>query len=207
MTEDPVPSLTVRELKEARRRILVEGVELDCAPRDLGWNKETRPTWWPLPDEPANWYYRFERFYLMQGPSRALQAAYRMWQLAEGRKTPGAKALKEIEHSWVETAIKYRWQERAMDYDGEINRRIFARVEAASRRLRDATPLAVEALINALGVPRYAVQAAKEILDRAGLPAVTRQEVQTRVAFTTEDLEAARAEVESWERKILDESG
>lgn len=194
------------ELDAERKRILIEGVELDCAPRDLGWQKEGDPSWWPQPSEPSMWYYRFERFYLMQGPTRSIQSSYRLWVLSEG-KTLGSKALKDVSNAWLENTRRYNWQGRAMDYDGEINRRILLKVEAASRRLRDAAPLAVEALINSLGVPRYAVQAAKEILDRAGLPAVTRQEIRTQVAFSTEDLEQAREEVESWEKTILGESG
>lgn len=195
-----------RELDTARKRILIEGVELDCAPRDLGWNKEQNPSWWPQPDEPDLWYYRFERFYLMQGPTRSVQSSYRLWILSEGREL-GSKALKDVSNTWLERTRAYNWQARAMDYDGEINRRILLKVEAASRRLRDAAPLAVEALINSLGVPRYAVQAAKEILDRAGLPAVTRQEIRTQIAFSTEDLEEAREEVESWEKKMLEGNG
>lgn len=197
---------TVRALTEERQRILAEGIKLDVAPRDFGWEKEERPPWWPIEGETDAWYNRFERFFLMAGPARSLQSAYRLWVKSESG-TLGLKALKDVSNAWNEKCRLYMWRERASAYDGEINRLILKKVEASRRRLQDAAPQAVEALIGALDDPKFRVQAAKEILDRAGLPATTRQEIRAAVGFTSEDLSDAEKEVREWEEQILNPNG
>lgn len=204
-TELEILRLGVQTAAE-RDKLLVQGVEIDCAPRDLEWDKDETPPWHPLEGEPSEWYTRFERFFLMRGPARSVQSAYRLWVTSEGREV-GTKGMKDVTNVWTEMSRRYSWKARAFAYDGEINRRIMLQVEEASRRLRNAAPQAVDALVAALASPRLQVAAAKEILDRAGLPAVTRQEIRTHMSFTTEDMEEAHAEVAEWEKHLLDESG
>jgi len=189
-------------MEREKRRILMEGVELECAPRSFGWERDETPPWWQREDETDEWYNRFERFYLMAGPSRSLQAAYRMYVISEGG-TVGNKGMKDVINSWVEESRLHDWRGRSQAYDGEINHLILKRVEAARRRLQDAAPSAVQALITALDDPRHRVAAAKEILDRAGLPATTRTEIRAAVGITAEDLAAANEEVEEWEKRLL----
>lgn len=202
----PAKLPSARDLIVERQRILAEGINLDVAPRDFGWEKDETPPWWQLADESDMWYNRFERFFLMAGPARSLQSAYRMWVISEGGVL-GRKAMKDVLNTWNNICREFSWRERASAYDGEINRLILKKVEASRRRLQDAAPYAVEALITALGDPKFRVQAAKEILDRAGLPATTRQEIRAAVGFTSEDLSDAEKEVREWEEQILNPSG
>lgn len=201
-----ITPLTGHEKDLERRRILAEGIDLGVAPHELGWDRDENPPWWPTPGEPDRWYGRFERFFLMQGPSRSLQAAYRMWVASDNREL-GLKGKRDIANNWKINCLAFRWRERAAAYDGYINHLIMKKVEASRRRLQDAAPLAVDALVNALTDTRSRVPAAKEILDRAGLPSTTRQEIRAAVGFTSEDLSEASAEVDEWEKKMLSENG
>lgn len=201
------PEISLKNLiNNDRRQALIEGIDLGVAPRDFGWDKDEIPPWWQRDGESDEWYLRFERFYLMQGPSRSIQSAYRLWVLSEGREI-GTKGMKDVTNLWRERTAQFEWRKRASAYDGEINHLIAMKIEAGSRRLRSLVPNAVEALATSLTNPRQSVQAAKEILDRAGLPAVTRQEISAQVGITSEDIAAAKEEVDEWESKMLDESG
>ena len=75
--------------------------------------------WQQLPDEPPQWYDRFE-IYLRLGPSRTLAAAYRIWAGSQGRPSKTAR----------ERAEEWRWQERAIAWD-KANRKEKAALEAA----------------------------------------------------------------------------
>ncbi len=92
----------------------------------------TPQPWKQQPDEPSDWYDRFH-VYLMLGPSRTLTAAFRAW--AKSRGTPSG--------ALIERARKWRWKERALDYDqaGREEQATFAQTRlnfARERRLHHA---------------------------------------------------------------------
>lgn len=71
----------------------------------------TSRAWDRQPDEPNNWYARFERFRLA-GPNRSVLAVYN----AE-RKAAGKSGAKSNPRPWDDAARAWRWRERAEDFD------------------------------------------------------------------------------------------
>lgn len=164
--------------------------------------------WHRQSDEPLRWYQIFVKYYLGMGLRRTLHGAYLRFleetdqqaaekHLVEGRAQAPAR--------WRDMAIKWDWRKRAESYEEEQTALAQAAVDEASRMIRLEAPHAVRALILALDEMRNRVPAANAILDRSGLPAVTRQEV-ANVTISADDLAAARKEVEEWESQQQQET-
>src|SRR5262249_9966141 len=64
--------------------------------------------WDRLPDEPANWYARFEA-YRLAGPQRTLEGVWTAEAKRSKAKRPGS--------DWYQAAKRWRWQERAEAWD------------------------------------------------------------------------------------------
>jgi hypothetical protein len=80
-------------------------------------------------------------------------------------------------------------------------------VKQAQLNLKLATVKAVDTLIAQLDSPRNGVQAAKEILDRGGIPGRSITDNITTVHISADDMAQAAREVEDWEKNLLGESG
>lgn len=70
----------------------------------------------------------------------------------------------------------YHWDNKK-DLDEAVKLLLSQSVEAAGRILSQAAPAAAQALVDALSDKRQRIRAAKEILDRSGLPAEQRGKV------------------------------
>lgn len=100
----------------------------------------------------------------------------------------------------------YNWRERAAAYDAACSLIVIDTVALALETLRDASVEAAEALIEALQNPKTKVQAAKEILNRIGIPATERRETVS-VRVTADDIKRAREEATEWESTTFETNG
>ena len=165
--------------------------------------------WLQLEGESGLWYSRFLLYYLPQGPARTLTQAFvkhlkaEKPELAEEKEAQGHYIT--AQRTWVEAARKYRWRERAEEFDRHSVMEFQQHVAEARRTLIQNAGEAAKTLVANLKNPRQGVAAAKEILNRAGLPSATIVG-HTRVQpYSTDDFIRARAELENWENKIRDE--
>ena len=108
---------------------------------------------------------------------------------------------------WIRAYIDWEWLKRSVAYDESQVEEAVAAVRQAQLNLRLSTVKAVETLISNLDSPRNGVQAAKEILDRGGVPAHTTSDVITTVNINSDEMAEATKEVEEWEKKMLEGSG
>lgn len=163
--------------------------------------------WERLQGEPERWHTIFVKYYLAQGPGRSLRVAYLNF-IRDTRPDVDTFLLSsKTPYPWVNVALKWQWFDRAKAWETEQSRLAMASVEHASRKLRELSLRAVETLELNLLSTRLGVQAAKEILDRAGLPAVTRVESANTISFTADELAKARQEAEEWEKMNRKENG
>lgn len=161
----------------------------------LPWEREA--------DESETWYARFIKYYVSQGVSRSLTRAYIMY-LAEEK--PQLLAETGIERrtassEWSNQAKMFKWRQRAEAYDIATSVDMAKAVDAARQKLFESAERAATALAEALENPKSKVSAAKEILDRVGLPA-TQVHVNKNVNFTADDLMRAQQEVGEWEQNL-----
>ena len=124
-----------------------------------------------LEEEPYQWYEKFAKYYLLLGPSRSIRKAWLTWLAIE---YPEQLTQKEMRPSapkgWSDNSRKWEWRKRADLYDAEMYKESLQVVEGARVKLLGAAEEAANTLIMALTSSRLKVAAAKEILDRAGLP-------------------------------------
>lgn len=80
-----------------------------------------RTPWERLENEPALWFYRFER-YRMLGPDRSLLATSNQWRLERSRRV-----LTSSPKSWAKARDRWRWQERAEAWDAYLLELVGAR--------------------------------------------------------------------------------
>lgn len=162
--------------------------------------------WNRQPSEPARWYQIFVKYYLAMGLRRSISGAYSRF-LAEADPQEHEKHIASgygnVPSTWRGMATRWSWRERAEAYEEDQTALVQAAVDEASRMLRLEAPHAVRALITALDEQRNRVPAANAILDRAGLPATTRQEIAGGMLISADDLATARKEMEEWESQRL----
>jgi len=173
--------------------------------------------WTQRTDEANEWYDKFMLHYIPLGPTRTLLQAYLSYAKASATSSDQAVMVianppKSAPANWSTVAREMDWRKRALAYDAEQSKDLVNTMTQAKQVLQAATLDAAVALRNALSNPKFAVAAAKEILDRGGLPAVTLHAIKL-MPFTADDLAQATREVEEWQRnlpqpkQLLDESG
>ena len=152
--------------------------------------------WLPLEGETELWHQRFVRYYLSQGLNRTVAGAYRVFCRAEGRE------LKYSTHgcptNWTDMARLHEWPERARAYDRHVSAIVNDQITRASLLLKLIAPEAVIALRMGLQSPRNSVNAAREILDRAGLPAVTKTILEDGSSISSDEMAAATKDLQDW---------
>lgn len=151
--------------------------------------------WSRRSDEEEIWYDRFLA-YVALGPSRTVQRA---------RKACAHKAgIAPVPHEreeWATEADRNEWFTRAAAWDAFIDEMVMRASAEAQIVLRRFAPAAALALVDALAVPQTRVAAAKEILDRAGQPATSKQEVSIELGAMSGD------ELDAEIRKLASELG
>ena len=165
--------------------------------------------WEPQPGEPNRWYARFESFRLA-GPNRSLLATVN----AERQQRRGRKS-KSIPQAWAKNAHKWRWRERAEEWDEyqrQEQRASHAQeiLDMNHRHRQEAKALqstAVQRLksmpaenLSARDVLRFLIEAAKLERIAFGEP---KEQCPTgtgsgTVPFTLEDAVRADQELERW---------
>lgn len=162
--------------------------------------------WLQQDKEPDSWYRRFMSFYLPLGPSRNLTRAYlRCLESEEPEKAFAKKSAKgyiNTSPQWSEIARTWHWRERAEAFDLYTAGENFSYVDKARDILLQSTEAAARALVENLKNPRLAVAAAKEILDRGGLPGTHLVGVGRVEPYTADDLRSAEEAVNKWEKQI-----
>jgi len=159
-------------------------------------------------DEPDSWYDRFVKYYLALGPSRSLRKAWFAHMRAEMPESYDKRKHRvSADVSWSDASNAWDWRKRAEAYDAEIYAGALSTVEGARLMLLTHAEEAATTLVLALQSSRLKVAAAKEILDRAGLPAVKEVRLNT-TPYSNEELQQAAKELEEWEAQYKsDESG
>jgi hypothetical protein len=142
--------------------------------------------WDPLPGESPTWYSRFFQFYLLVTSGRSVRGAWVLYRVEKGGDPSIAKALtpQKVPREWLAVAREFDWIGRAAAYDADQRRQALETVDSVRLKLQQATPQALQALLDALTNPRTMVKAATAIFNRAGLPAVSKQEVQANVGVS-----------------------
>lgn len=165
--------------------------------------------WLQQENEPDNWYRRFVKYYLNLGHGRTLLKAMSLFlqtehpeRYARFLENPRQSASAE----WSTTASAWQWRERARIYDMASMQEAMEKVGEARKILIESTPKAAKALVESLENPRTRVNAAKEILDRGGLPGTIVHEERV-VPFTADELSQAQTELETWEQRLNLKSG
>lgn len=165
--------------------------------------------WLRLEDEKSTWYNRFLLYYLPLGPGRTLTQAYVRYLEAENAEA--AEEKKASGHSinaashWSEMARVNDWRERADAFDRYNATDFLQRVQEAREVLVRNTKKAAQTLVSSLANPRLQVAAAKEILDRAGLPGARIVGHKQLQPYSADEFNAAQAEIRAWENKIRGE--
>lgn len=158
--------------------------------------------------EPSRWYLIFIKYFIGMGINRSLRKAYLKQKQEESEEAyEKAIATRGCPNVWYQMATRWNWKERAEAWDEEQTLLAITAVEEAAKKLRLLAPSAVEALALSLASEKYRVQAAKEILDRGGLPSVSKQEVQKTIEMRAEDIEEALKDVDEWEEKTFNGNG
>lgn len=112
------------------------------------------------------------------------------------------KNNKNAASQWSEKSREWKWRERADAFDLYNASEYAGVVDQARATLLKSSDEAAKALVANLTNPRLAVAAAKEILDRAGLPGTHIVGVGHLEPYTADDLRKAEEEVSSWERQV-----
>lgn len=163
---------------------------------------DEKQAWQRMENEPKRWYNIFMKYYLGGGFQRSVRAAWLSFlEENEPDKLDRALQTRGVPKNWHAIAARWDWHERADAWEVHQSDLSMAAVEAASRMLRQNAPTAVAALVDALDRDKEAVRAAAEILNRGGLPAVSKQEVDQTVQLSSDDMKAAQKELEEWEAK------
>jgi hypothetical protein len=164
--------------------------------------------WLQMENEPPQWFERFNKYYLPLGTGRTLLKAM-MGYIVEEEPHKAEAWLANPRTSasvqWSEMASAWQWRLRARAYDTIRMRGAIAQMEEARAIIIENTPKAAKALVESLENPRLAVAAAKEILDRGGLPGTIVHENRV-TPFTADELNQATREVQEWENKLLPKS-
>jgi len=158
-------------------------------------------SWLQMPREPMLWYLRFAKYFLPLGPSRTIVRAFMLFTAAEN---PNARILKVrvgnfASTNWQEKSKAWQWHSRAEAFDRNNLLEYSTLIDTARNKLMHSLGVAVDALVGALDNPRLAVSAAKEILDRGGLPGTTNIGIGPASRFNADELSKAQAEIEDWE--------
>lgn len=159
--------------------------------------------WNQLDGEPDEVYDLFTRFYLPLGPSRTLLKAYLMF-LAETQPAKSEKyavvGKASADPKWSLWANGWNWRTRAQAFDSMQYTAAMATVQEARRIILENVARAAQALVDKLDDPRLGVAAAKELLDRGGLPAASVVGHANLTPFTTDDFNRASRELEEWQQ-------
>ena len=172
----------------------------------------TEIPWTQQDEEPGMWFQRFVRYFLPLGPGRSLYGAYQLMMesefpsVAKARKekykdNPGAKPQQIT--SWGKQARIWKWHERSKAFDRFTYKAAQAMVDQARITLLGSAEKAAQALVGALTNPRLQVAAAKEILDRAGLPGTTNVGLGPIEKFTADEFRLAEQDLEEWEQQTV----
>lgn len=165
--------------------------------------------WLMLEDESSTWYNRFLMYYLPLGPGRTLTQAYLRY--CENEKPETAEKIRNREYytnassTWSKACAEYGWRSRAEAFDRYNALEFRHHVQAARKHLVEHAKDAAETLVKNLASPRQGVVAAKEILNRVGLPSATVVGHGNITPYSADDFNKAQAEVGEWEKKIRDE--
>ena len=161
--------------------------------------------WARQENEPLEWYGYFNDYYLALGPSRSLRKAFMTYlgindpdSVEYYAERPNMNAAKE----WTRMYSGWDWRIRAREFDRATMLESRAIVAEARKILFESAKSAADALKDALKDPRMRVAAAKEVLNRVGLPAVTHVDVNVR-PYTADEYNKASEEVGEWEKKLL----
>ena len=146
-------------------------------------DKTSPKAWDKQPDEPPNWYNRFE-IYLGLGPSRTPTAAYRIW--TGGNSKLSSTASKR--------AKEWRWEDRAIAYD-RANREEKAAFEAArvaearqrNRRLNTKIFEAISVIFDTADLTNLTKEEARALLPSLRGYLRTASELQRRDLQSTQD--------------------
>jgi len=162
--------------------------------------------WLMQENEPSKWFNYFLMYYLPLGPGRTLTQAYIAYlkiekpEIAEAKEASGRYI--NTTRNWSETARLWHWRERAEAFD-RYNSVSNAQVVAKARaKLVESAEKAATALVENLTNPRLAVQAAKEILDRAGLPSAHIVGHANLTPYSADDFNKAQEEMKAWEEQL-----
>lgn len=161
--------------------------------------------WLQMDGEPQDAYNLFSKYYLALGPSRTLLKAYMTWLKMEHPDKAEKYALTPKNSAtieWSHYARAWSWRARAQIFDEVTFRNAQHVVAEARTELLSHAADAARALVAKLIDPRLGVAAAKEILDRVGLPAASIVGVANLTPFTSDDLAEARREVAAWEAQF-----
>jgi len=156
--------------------------------------------WTQRIDEPDVWYDRFTKYFVPLGITRNLLSAYIEYVKDTSPDKAVLMAVRRpisAPNDWTDMAGEWDWRKRALAYDANQVKDLSTVLQQARQEVQEATLEAVRTLRAALRNPKTAVPAAKEILDRGGLPAVTIHSIKM-MPFTADDLAAARDELEQW---------
>jgi hypothetical protein len=163
---------------------------------------EKKHSWNQMPGEPDEWYEKFVKYYLELGPGRTLLRAY----VAFKKDTnPSYRAPNSAPVNWTMAAGDWEWRMRSQDYDTYNYEGLVGDVQSARNVLLISAVEAAETLRGALKDPRLKVAAAKEILDRSGVPAVSVHDIRS-TPFTADELAKAHEELKEWERQTKPKS-
>jgi hypothetical protein len=178
---------------------------------EIGVSREEtgQEVWLRQPNEPKKWFLRFERYYLYAGLSRTIRKAYAAAMQEQYPKTySDILAAGRGFQSWLAAAKEYRWKDRADAWDEAQNEEMRLEVLRASRFLMSKAMDAAEALIDALSNPRLQVSAANAILNRIGMPEVTKQELlDVQVPVSADELARVKDAVKKWEESTFKLNG
>jgi len=162
--------------------------------------------WLQMEGEPDEWYERFSTYYLQLGPSRNLTRAYVRYLASENPEQAAIVLSKphyvNTPQKWSEIARVWNWRDRAEAFDLFTASENYAFVERARNYLMRSTEAAAETLVKNLDNPRHAVAAAKEILDRGGVPGARVVGVGRIDPYTADDLKRAEQALIEWEERI-----
>ena len=165
--------------------------------------------WLQVDKEPIFWYRRFMTYYLPLGPNRNLTRAYLKWMETEkpeqAARKKASRAFINTGREWSVMARDWKWRERAESFDLHCSSEIFGYVDQARTTLMKAANDAANALIANLANPRLGVAAAKEILDRVGLPSTHLIGVGKIEPYSADELRKAEEDVANWEKNIRGE--
>jgi len=163
----------------------------------------TTYAWTQRDGEPWFWFNRFITYFLPLGPGRSIIKAYETMVAAEHPEVAEArrrsKKKMNATGAWSKKARDWDWRDRAKAYDRFAYAEALAEVDKARVTLLESANTAALTLAGALSDGRLKVAAAKEILDRVGLPGTVNVGVGPIEKFTADELRQAEREVDEWE--------